>query len=1080
MERAIDQEYSMKICKRLLCGSLTLLTLLLAGPIVAQPPGDGPFQPPSFQPLMSDLNVAWPGRVWVQASLADEGLGYQGSYFTLGAKTHVFEDFLDGRWLLETRGHFDPDENGFFTNIGLERVFSLAPAESELTASIWYDYDDSIEGPFAHDLQAIGVSGGIKTRRWDWFTNGYFPIGEVDFAQGDPTGVDCFFGNSIVVRPGLDSGLRGFDSLVRFKPSSLAQVNGSLALGGYGYGSELVEFFGGVRARAGFQTARGLIVNAEINHDNRFDVTGVLQLGWLFGAGARGTEYGLLGTDLEPTIRNDHIVRFRQDLLLAIDPDTGLPYDVFHVDNTASGAAADGTVDRPFTTLVDAQLASGTDDIIFVREGDGTTQGMDQGVVLQDGQLLLGDGVQHLIPLLGGTNFVLCNDIDGNRPRITNVNGGNAVTLADRNTVRGFIIDGSQGGMLNGISGVGGLGDPLSDGIIEDVLITGSPILNGIFLNNIAGNWRFARNDVQTAPFDGIFINNACDPTSIFEFDSNIVSNNGRDGIHIQNYDGATFRFVNNTTNNNVRDGIRLENFKNGAGTGAFLDFVNPTANGNQNDGLAVRDFVGNVRFINSNILNNINNGITLIDVRTPAADQMVFIGTSGGGTSVINGNGVGAGAGVFNLLNTALGIEQLLITNTTIDGGGIGVNSSATAVGANLRTDIVDNLSISGNQSDGIRLLSSGGASHTATIINSAAAGPLVIDSNQGNGINLFSSGVGPVSLLEVDIENVNITNSGISAINATVTGDAQMILRTRNVTIANAGVDGVQINVDNRDSVTVNEFRFNALTIGGVADDGFDLNIGDQSFVDFSLTNSTLNNANIGNHGVEVNITGDDTNAAIDSRLRLNIVANVITGFDSGDGIDIQSNGDAHVFAQIVGNSITGNGINQVATGQPAIPFGDGIDITAADDSQIFTRILNNQITGNAEQGVDIDTVGDGQVTALLVNNFISGNDTQDDATTPVNEANNADMTVNNDVTGNICIAMSTNFFSLPVIFNNLSGPANFRVELDGLTNGPGVPVFLPGPGAFTIGPFSTICSPAIDAEEAAFEANGFVPLP
>ena len=167
------------------------------------------------------------------------------------------------------------------------------------------------------------------------------------------------------------------------------------------------------------QLEQGLIVSAELNHDDRFDFTGVLSVGMLFGAGARGTEYGLLGTDLEPTLRNDHIVRFQQDLQLAIDPDTGLAYNVFHVDNLAA-AGGDGSVENPFDNLLAAETASSTDDIIFVREGGGTTRNMNLGITLQDRQLLLGDGVQHLIPLADGTNFILCNDQDGLRPRITN------------------------------------------------------------------------------------------------------------------------------------------------------------------------------------------------------------------------------------------------------------------------------------------------------------------------------------------------------------------------------------------------------------------------------------------------------------------------------------------------------------------------------------------------------------------------------------------------------------------------------------------------------------------------------------
>ena len=1072
----------MKICKRLLCGSLALAGFLFSNPVEAQTLGDGYFQPAGVQPMMADVNLAWPGRVWVQGSFADRGLGYTGSYVTLGAKSHLAQDFLDGRWMVEARGHFNPESSGFFGNIGLERAFTLEAAGADISAGIWYDHDQDLQGDFAHPMDQFAVNASIKTRKSALIANAYFPVGTTDYAQGDPTGVNCFLNHSIVVQPGIDSALKGFDALWQFRPQSMAHVNGSFGIGGYGYSSELINSFGGVRARLGFQFEQGMIVTAEMNHDNRFDLTGVLQVGWLFGAGARGTEYGFLGTDLEPTIRNDHIVRVQQDLMLAIDPDTGLPYNVYHVDNLADAAFADGTAETPFTTLAAAEAASSTDDIIFVREGNGTVAGMSDGIVLKDGQMLLGDGVQHLIPLAGGTNFILCNDVDGIRPRITNT-AGDAVTLADRNTVRGIIIDGSSGGMINGIAGNGTLVNPITNGIIEDVQITGGPVLNGIFLNNIAGDWTFARNDIQTAAFDGIFINNALDPTSVFDFEANLVSNNGADGINMQNYDGTSFRFLNNTTNNNVGSGVRLETFVNSAGMGSPLDIINPTSIGNQDDGITLAGYSGDVRILNSNIQNNINNGISLIDVVSPNPGDMVFIGTSGGGVSNILGNGVGTGAGVFNQFGVAGARQDLFITNSTIDNGGTGVSSSVTAVGASLTTQIVDNLSISGNQSDGIRLSASGGSLHNATVTNTAAAaGPLQIANNQGNGISQFASGTGIASLLQTNVNNVNITGSGDNGMLFNSIEDGQLIANTTNSTIAGAGSDGVEINADNDNSLGVNEVRFDNLTMNGIADDGFDINVFQETFLDFSLSNSVLNNGLAGNQGMEITVIGDDTLPTVDTRFRMHVVGSTITGFDSGNGIGITTLGDAHMFAQIEGTSITNNGFNQVATGTPAIPFGDGVSIAAGGESELALRLVNNQITGNGEQGVDIDTTGDAQVNALLQGNFLAGNDTQDDATTVPIESGNADMTATNLAGGadQICIAMSTNFFTLPVVFTNTAGIGQFEVELDGLTNGLGVPIFNPGIGAFTISPFGSTCAPAINAEDAAFQGNGFTPLP
>lgn len=1069
----------MKTCLRVVCIGVSLLcTIFSTSNLAGQTIGDGFFNQAGLQPGMADINVGWPGRVWVQVNIAEQGLGFEGSYVTLGTKQHLFQDFLDGRWLLETRGHYDVENEGFFGNIGIERRFSLYAAGAEVSTGFWVDYDDNQQRAFSNGMTVLSASASIETDSWEILGNGYFPVGDSDFTQGDPTGVNCFLNNSIVTAAGIDSALQGFDALFQIKPIGLRNVNGTVGIGGYAYNSDLVDSFGGIRGRVSMQLPGGLITTAEINHDDRFDFTGVLQLGWLFGAGARGTEYGLLGTDLEPTVRNDHVVRFQQDLVLAIDPDTGLPYNVLHVDNLAA-PGGNGSVDTPFDSLAAAEAASTTDDIIFVREGGGTTRNMDTGIVLKDGQLLLGDGVQHLIPLADGTSFILCNDIDGNRPTITNIGLGNAVTLANRNTVRGFVIDGSAGGMQNGISG--NAGATLTDGIIEDVTITGNPILNGIFLNDIAGDWRFARNDIQTAAFDGIQILNTSDPTSIFTFQDNIVSNNGRDGIHFDNYDAAAITFIDNQTDGNGRDGIRLENHNNSLGVGTAFNFLDTdattaTAQNNVQNGISLINASGDVNFFNMQILNNLNAGINLVNVTTPGANQSVFIGTFAGGTSLFDGNGVGTGQGIFNDLGVAGGVQQLFVTDTTFQNGGTGILSQATAVGAALQTDIIDNLGITNMGVDGIQLNATNGATHTAQVMNTNTN--LNITNVGGDGIEINSSGTGAISLIQTTIDNVVITNAGLTGIQANVGENGQAIVQASNTTIAGT-VDGIDINADNTASTAVNSFRFENMNISGTTGDGVDLDVLDQTFVDFALINSTLTGGGAGDHGIEINATGDAL-AAIDTRLRLQLVGNTITGFDSGDGIGITGAGDAHILAVIEANNITGNGINQLANGAPTVPFGDGLDITATGSSEIFARINNNLINGNAEQGVDLTTLGTGQITAVMSNNNVANNDISDDLATPGNEAGNADMTATNAIGGNMCVSMSNNFFNLPAIFTNAAGPAGFTVELDGLTNGFGVPVLNPNAAAFTISAFGTVCEPAIVVEEAAFSAAGFPPLP
>lgn len=1078
----------MKTSLRLVCITVSVLcTIFGTSQVTGQSTGGGYFDNTAPVQGMTDINVAWPGRVWFQANLADQGLGYRGTYFTLGAKTHIGQDFLDGRWLLETRGHIgtEADNGGWFANIGLERVFSLQSAGAEITTGIWFDWDEDLQGDFAHSMQALGANLSVETEGWMVNANGYFPIGDTDYLLAE----DCFINNLLVTQSGIDSALQGFDAMLLAKPFGLRNVNGTIGIGGYSYSSELVDSFAGIRGRFGMQINGGMIVQGELNHDDRFDITGVLQLGWMFGAGARGTEYGFLGTDLEPTLRNDHVVRFQQDLQVAIDPDTGRAYNVYHVDNLAS-PGGDGSFERPFDNLAAAEAASIADDIIFVNEGGGTTRNMDQGIVLKPGQLLLGDGVAHLIPLANGTNFILCNDVDGNLPSITNF-GGPAVELASRNTVRGFNIDGNAGNMINGIRGV--TGGVITDGIIENVNLFGS-ILDGIYIENAAGNWNFANNNIRGSfPNDepggrnGININSSVDALGTFQFIDNNVEWWNQDGIRLNNFDALAVTFLDNATANNLGHGVSLTDHNNSLGIGAIVNFLDtefasidpvvptstPTAFNNTLAGIHMNNVSGDINFINMEIRQNQQAGIQLIDVTTPLDGQEVFIGTAAGGQSIFDSNGVGTGfAQIYSDLGvpTPDGIQNLLITDSFIFNGGNGITAQASAVGAALNTSIIDNQTISGNAADGIKLNAFDGGTHKAIVQNADTA--LEINGNGGNGININSFGTGSLSLVQATINNVSVTNSAANGINADIVENGQAIVSASASTIGGA-IDGIGINVDNQASNSVSVFNFDDLEIEGVGDDGLGLIVGTNSFVDLMLHNSFINNglpgAPAGNHGVQVSAVGSTVGAVVDTRVRLDFTGNTISNFNTGDGIGITADGDAHILAQIEANVVTGNGFNG-----DVLPFGDGINITAAGESEIFTRVVNNLVTGNADQGLTLLTLDEGSITAVVEGNNLAGNDLAEDPDNdPIIDAGIADMIASNSVGGTTCLAMTNNFFNLNVLLVNDSGPGNFLFERNGLTVSEPQLIFVPNAAAFTIGTFSTVCEAAIQAEELVFDS-------
>ena len=416
----------MKTRLSLLCLALALFAVHVADAQLAQNFTDQA-QQPAFQRFSGNLmGGGLPGRLWFESNLADRGLGYEGTYLTLGGKNRLFEDWLDGRWLVEGESHFSLKENGgFFANIGLERVFSIDAANADIAMSIWYDYDNDTPNDFQHTFHQVSVNGQIKTDKWDLIGNGYFPVGVQDYVYGDLTGANCFVGNNIVMLPGVDAALEGFDVTLRLRPERMRFVNGTVDFGGYHYSSDTINSFAGGRLRFGMQFPKGMMLSAEINHDERFDTTGVLTLGWLFGANESGYghEYSGVGRDLDQTVRNDHIVRYNQEVVLAIDPATGMPYNVVHVDNTADPAFQDGTAERPYSSLVAAQNLSDPGDVILVNAGDGSDREMDRGIILQNRQRLWGNGQSLLIPVQNRQFFELCTDPNGVTPTISNAGG---------------------------------------------------------------------------------------------------------------------------------------------------------------------------------------------------------------------------------------------------------------------------------------------------------------------------------------------------------------------------------------------------------------------------------------------------------------------------------------------------------------------------------------------------------------------------------------------------------------------------------------------------------------------------------
>lgn len=995
-----------------------------------------------------DSKAGFPGRLWLQSNLADRGLGFQGSYLTLGSKTRLFEDFLDGRWLGEAELHHSLEEGGgFFSNIGLERIFSIDAARTDVSLSVWYDYDGDMQGSFAHTFHQIGASAQIKTPRWDLIGNGYFPIGSTDYSFGDPTGANCFAGNRIVLIPGIDSALQGFDTAVRFRPEPLAFVNGSLDLGGYHYRSDLVDSFSGGRVRLGMQMLKGVIFSAEVNHDERFNTTGLLSLGWLFGANAsgRGHEYSPLGRDLESVPRNDHIVRFNREAVVLMDPLTGLPYNVIHVNNESDPLLGNGSFENPFSSLTEAEFASAPGDVIAVAAGDGTDFNMDQGIVLQDDQRLWGLGSSFLVPNANGTFFELCATGD-ERPIISNDGGFAVITMANNNHIAGIDVDAT--GAQFGIFGDG------HDGIIQDNIVSNADS-SGVRLAGVTGDWLIQDNLFQDNGGSGLFLLNSFDPTSNFLFSNNTATGNGVDGIQVQNVSPQSLSFIDNTTSNNLRHGLHLADYIFTPGSDPVL-IENHTSLSNVGRGIMIDRGEGSLNILNTDSRNNNQAGLTIRDWNN-LPGQFINIGNLDDGISNFSNNGA---LGNIELLLTEPGLVNNVLVSDVVSNGGVrGLYGRATGQDTVLNIDILDNV-FNNNINDGIRLIAEDSAVVNTRIAGTEPNAPQQIVGNAvggGSGIALFAQGTGGVDPARMNavVENVfinnrfnNIFTDGAAALEFETTGVevrslenavTDVLVRNSQIGAPNAAVPpsldttiGIFAEFANDGNQLINRLTMDDLTMFNNV--GVDIISDIQTFADISLTDSVLRPSGVqstagirsdntpfldgrGDTGVRIvaagtaSVTGaanrtdrrdiDPDYAAIelvsdgilDNLTRVNIDNNSIQDFHR-NGIDVKTFGDAQLLMNLVGNDVSNNGagfnndpdnINVYFPSGDVDPdhlfFFDGARIHAYDQSTISTRITGNIFRDNFERGLRLNTFNRAIINASVNNNTFFGNDRGED---------------------------------------------------------------------------------------------------
>ncbi len=418
-----------------------------------------------------------------------KGIGYGKGYTSL--------DLFLGKRLandayfpfFDLRGHaFDDGKLAANAGVG----YRVLDAKRIWGVNAYYDYRNASR--LHYNQVGIGLESLGKT--WDFHCNGYLPLGKNHSSWKHPK-FDRFKGNSIYLRRNQEFAMWGIDT------EAGAHCNKSDNWDLYGGGGPY--YFGnhgknawGFKARASATYKQFIYLEASGSYDNIFNTIGQVEIGFSLPFGPRAPmkrrscgyqdccslavlEHRLV----QPVLRQEIIVeakRHRREL--AIDPATGLPFNVLFVDNESHSL---GTFESPYNTLADALAASSPGDIVYMFPGDGTTNGLNAfGTTfqLQDNQQILGAGTaQPLQTTLGAV--VIPAHAEG-MPYLTADATVRVVTLANNTTAAGLHVAASESGLSDNYCI--GMGDSASSSTTQNATIRNNYLealtgANGIFSN---------------------------------------------------------------------------------------------------------------------------------------------------------------------------------------------------------------------------------------------------------------------------------------------------------------------------------------------------------------------------------------------------------------------------------------------------------------------------------------------------------------------------------------------------------------------------------------------------------------------
>ncbi|MFZ4773614.1 MAG: inverse autotransporter beta domain-containing protein, partial [Chlamydiia bacterium] len=508
------------------------------------------------------------------------GIGYDSGYTSLDL-------FLakqlqpDQVYFLDARGHV-LNTGSFALNAGLGLRYLLKNRQKTLLGINGY-YDYRVNKGLSFNQVGIGLEA--LAAKWEARLNGYLPIGGRNQLESEQIGAYVplqFTKNNLVVAQAITqtytSPLGEIDAEIgyHFQPTAKKDLDLYFGVGPYYLQIANGAAAAGGAARVALSMSRFITVTGNYSYDRFFKniVQGEIAINVPFGP-RESLDALEKSSDCDAQFflnqRPGQEV-YRQEILpirstqqgnfgetgFAIDPRTGQPYRFIFVDNTSN---SEGTFESPYPMLLEAENNSSPYDIIYVYPGDGTSKGMNQGIALQDYQMLWGASTAHSLMIDSSSIPIALPPLSSGLPIITNTIG-DVVALANANQISGFqvVVDGG-----NGITGSSIIGPVIE----QNIFTTARPDTVAIVISSFSNSLT-----VSSSSFDQ-FTQSA---TSTLGGGINLTVDQLVDEVLIENCRFTNFYSLNSSGQNHATVGLSIP-------TGGLLNKFNTRDNSFVNTG---------------------------------------------------------------------------------------------------------------------------------------------------------------------------------------------------------------------------------------------------------------------------------------------------------------------------------------------------------------------------------------------------------------------------------------------------------------------------------------------------------------